>query len=119
MTTKLVPPLEEMALLKIAVVIYNKLKIKKSEKGLRRILSGTPDDELPVIKEVVPKLEIPKCLQGKLKNMLTLMSFDRHRHKVEKRLLKDKKYSQGGKQKVFARTSSEYYKIFTIILRTS
>ncbi|GFS90511.1 hypothetical protein TNCV_4097151 [Trichonephila clavipes] len=95
MTTKLVPSLEEMALLKVAVAIYSKLQIKKSDKGVRRVLSGTPDDELPIINEAVPKLKIPKYFQGKLKNKLTLMSYERYRHKVEERLRKERKYSQG------------------------
>ncbi|GFY44494.1 hypothetical protein TNIN_333361 [Trichonephila inaurata madagascariensis] len=95
MTTKLIPSLEEMALLKVAVTIYSKLQIKKSEKGVRRVLSGTPDDELPIIKEAVPMLEIPKCFQDKLKNIITLLSFERYRHRVEKRLRIERKYSQG------------------------
>ncbi|GFR09296.1 hypothetical protein TNCT_516101 [Trichonephila clavata] len=115
METKLVPSLEEMALMKVAVAIYSKLKvIKKTERGVRRVLSGTPDDELPIIKEIVPKLGISKVFHGKLKNMLTLLSFERHRRDVERKLLKDKKYSQGGKME----SRSEDYEIYSFVKRT-
>ncbi|GFS98752.1 hypothetical protein TNCV_753711 [Trichonephila clavipes] len=110
MTTKLVPSLEEMALLKFAVTIYCKLIMKS---GVRRV---PPDAELVRIKDVVPKLKIPESWQGKLENILTLLSFERYRRGIEKKLLKrDKKYSLGWKM----RPNSEGYDVLYVTERTS
>ncbi|GFY60652.1 hypothetical protein TNIN_233781 [Trichonephila inaurata madagascariensis] len=86
-----VPSLEELALMEVAVAVFLKIKMKQLEIYKTLDMPENLMENLSIMKEVVPKDEIPQVLQEKLKKVITVFGYEHSRRRTRAKIQKLRK----------------------------